>query len=527
MGVDTIDANEVINNSSKISAVNNVNIKSRILMNIKPTYLLENYINYSEEDYYRNRSGDFGIYGSWSDWHKVATNTTKHTQLLTSLTAAIISGANVEINATITIMNDAYQITAENKITVNNKGVNKVVESAKNTGTMNPLDLIFGELGAVGGIENLGNVVNANIGAVNNTGGLTNIGSINQIGFEYAKPDSNYLFQNNNRFLNEYDFIGSKYFTDRMGINPDKAELKFIGDSIYEQYLVEKMIQEATGYRYLKESILDTNTQMIELYEAALKEQSKIGFEFGKELSQEQIDKLDEDIIWYAQTKVSETMYVLVPMLYLGKNTRASLNDSSKSKVQALNTVKLLGGDLENSGEILGKNVDIDMTGNASNIDGKIYGENSLGLKVGGDILNISTVETKQYGENVVSKMNGLGSIGSGGVLNLEAGGLLGIFAGEIYSVGDASIKANEMLVTTQELYDETHTYAGDTKTTERSLTHEGSNLSFGGNLNLEVTNDANILGSEVNVGKNADIKVGGDMNIMSVEEILEIEKIT
>ncbi|NCU25753.1 hypothetical protein EOM86_03430, partial [Candidatus Nomurabacteria bacterium] len=77
----------------------------------------------------------------------------------------------------------------------------------------------------------------------------------------------------------------------------------------------EDMIMKATGNHYLNSGILDTNAQMMELYENAIEENKRLGFEVGSYLTEEQTKSLEKDILWYVSKFVNNSL-VLVPVLY-------------------------------------------------------------------------------------------------------------------------------------------------------------------------------------------------------------------
>ena len=52
-------------------------------------------------------------------------------------------------------------------------------------------------------------------------------------------------------------------------------------------------------------------------------EGARLGLAAGQELTQDQINNLNEDIVWYV-TKNVDGVEVLAPQVYLSKNTRSS-----------------------------------------------------------------------------------------------------------------------------------------------------------------------------------------------------------
>ncbi|MDR0676065.1 MAG: hypothetical protein LBF97_03375, partial [Elusimicrobiota bacterium] len=153
-----IVANEVMNKSSKINGVKEVIIETNIIKNIRLSGIVK-YVNYEHETV---KSAWSRTKQAWKSYGHYSYRIDEKEEIIYSNTPAVISGANVIINANEKIMNDAYQVTTGNSITVNNNGINKIVESVKNTGMLDPLGLIFGELGAVSLVDNVEGILGAN-----------------------------------------------------------------------------------------------------------------------------------------------------------------------------------------------------------------------------------------------------------------------------------------------------------------------------------------------------------------------------
>ena len=266
------------------------------------------------------------------------------------------------------------------------------------------------------------------------------------------------------------------------------------------------------------------NGQMTTLYDNAATENARQHFEFGKDLTADQIKNLQRDVIWYVQRQVNGYV-VLVPMVYLCEETRKTLNTDSESGIYAKEEVKLIGGDLENSGKIKGKNVVVEMNNDILNINGKIIGDDSVSLTAGGNIKNESLVNTYDFGMgNISSKFSGQGLISSGGNLDMTAGKTIEIKAANVTAGGNASLTAKNINITTTELLKKTQVGGGDNMTKTKTVTNVGSTISIGGNLKLKTGEDTTIKGSNVSVGGNADITTGGGLNILSALDTYDSE---
>jgi filamentous hemagglutinin len=356
-----IYATNLTNKSSIITAQNHLNINTDALNNIKIADTIT-YMDYSYDKWSNKNNGE---------WQCEFSSNTTNTALLYSNTPAILSGKylNIFVINNFLHRDDEHpddHIDEEPSNDITNKpyvkpAINEKVASVQNTGTLNPLD--FG----------MSNNLNS-----------SNIELQPGAGFKISEPNTKYLFVSNNRFLNVYDFTGSDYFIKRLGYDPNKITTKFLGDAIYEQKLVENAIISATRNRYLYDKITNMNDQMTVLYNNAVEENNRLGFEFGKDLSEEQINNLKKDVIWYAEKEVNGYV-VLVPIVYLCKDTRKKLDSSSNNRVYARGDIGHKTGDeenriKENRETMRVKNVYAETNNGMSNIDRNISRDDEVKL---------------------------------------------------------------------------------------------------------------------------------------------------
>lgn len=162
-----------------------------------------------------------------------------------------------------------------------------------------------------------------------------------------------------------------------------------------------------------------------------------LGLELGKALTQDQINNLEHDIVWYVEVEVNGQK-VLAPQLYLGKNSR--INIAQNQGNGGTSTIKV-GGDLvsdntsfdntngnidaggniiiKSSGDInnnssggMGggissdKNIAVDAAGDVNMIGGSLKGDNVI---VSGDNVNIeSTLGVDEKGNQIISDKAGI-----------------------------------------------------------------------------------------------------------------------
>ena len=153
-------------------------------------------------------------------------------------------------------------------------------------------------------------------------------------------------------------------------------------------------------------------------------EGARLGLTVGQELTQDQINSLNEDIVWYV-TKNVNGIEVLAPQVYLSKNTRSIINDDTRNRVGGINGTYIQTNNLVNNGtkygnggitvvnantvknetatnllsEISGDRTYINAAGNIENIGGLIGGRDLVSVvSQNGDVINRTT--TREVGYN-------------------------------------------------------------------------------------------------------------------------------
>ena len=172
----------------------------------------------------------------------------------------------------------------------------------------------------------------------------------------------------------------------------------------------------------------------------AATEGTRLGLTVGQELTQEQINNLNEDIVWYV-TKNVNGVEVLAPQVYLSSKTRESISDDTRNRVGGINGTYVKTKDFVNDGtkwgnggvtyveantvrnetttnllsEISGDRTFINSVGNIENIGGRINGEEAVALiSEKGNVINNTTKRTTgfNYGEYDKSQREEIASIG-------------------------------------------------------------------------------------------------------------------
>ncbi|MCL2145010.1 MAG: hemagglutinin repeat-containing protein [Endomicrobia bacterium] len=138
--------------------------------------------------------------------------------------------------------------------------------------------------------------------------------------------DPSYLYETDPLLRDITTFLGSQYFLNRIGLDPFSIEEKFLGDRFLEYDILRRSLEQQGFIENLNFSDAELEEYISSTYETLDAEKVKdLGLEFGKELTEEQINALEEDIVWYVLKEVElpngEIVKVLVPQIYLCQET--------------------------------------------------------------------------------------------------------------------------------------------------------------------------------------------------------------
>ena len=345
--------------------------------------------------------------------------------------------------------------------------------------------------------------------------------------------------ETNSAYTDRNPFLGSAYFLDRLGLNPDR-DYRFLGDAAFDTRYVSNAILNQTGSRYINGVGSDLD-QMRYLMDSAATQQQALGLKFGVALTAAQVAALDHSLLWW-EAAIINGQTVMVPKVYLSPK---DVTVHSGSVISG-NNVQLAGGNVTNSGStITAQNaLSIDSSNSISNLNaGLISAGGGLNLSALGDINNIgSTISGKTVGlESLTGSINNItraqqwnidaGNMHVGGTdvgttasitatdglamragqdinvtgANVSAGGSLGMAAGN-----DINITANEMATS------EGRAGRNRATTETASVTHQGSTLTAGGDLTLQAGNDVNARAAAMAAEGDVGIQAGRDVNLLA-----------
>ncbi|ERK46846.1 hypothetical protein, partial [Leptotrichia sp. oral taxon 879] len=116
-------------------------------------------------------------------------------------------------------------------------------------------------------------------------------------------PTSKYVMETRSSYINLSDYYGSDYFLERVGYSEVWDRARRLGDAYYENQLLTRSIAEKLGTAFINGK---SNKELIQaMMDNASAEGKRLGLKAGQELTQDQINNLNEDIIWYVTKNVN------------------------------------------------------------------------------------------------------------------------------------------------------------------------------------------------------------------------------
>ncbi|HAS1021622.1 TPA: filamentous hemagglutinin N-terminal domain-containing protein [Enterobacter cloacae] len=345
--------------------------------------------------------------------------------------------------------------------------------------------------------------------------------------------------ETNSAYTDRNQFLGSAYFLDRLGLNPDR-DYRFLGDAAFDTRYVSNAILNQTGSRYINGIGSDLD-QMRYLMDSAAEQQKTLGLKFGVALTAEQVAALDKSMLWWESATINGQT-VMIPKVYLSPK---DVTVHSGSVISG-NNVQLAGGNVINSGSTIAaqNGLSIDSSNSLSNLNaGLLSAGGGLNLSALGDINNIgSTISGKTVGlESVAGSIN---NITRAQQWNVDAGNVhfsgtdvgktasitatdgLTMRAGQDINVTGANVSAggrlgmaagNDINITANEIATSEGRAGRNRATTETaSVTHQGSTLSAGDDLTLQAGNDVNARAAAIAAEGDVGIQAGRDVNLLA-----------
>ncbi len=261
-------------------------------------------------------------------------------------------------------------------------------------------------------------------------------------------PASRALFQSDPRFAGERPWLSSDHLLGTLGLDPTTTQ-KRLGDGFIEQRLIREQVGALTGQRFLGD-FTDDEQQYLALMTAGATFAQAHQLRPGITLSAEQGAALTSDIVWLETQTITlpdgSTTQALVPRVYLlpragdlsadgalmaGREVRMSLDGDvlNTGRIAGRELVRINARNLHNTGLITGQTTALSARDDVTNIGGTISATDALIVQAGRD-LNVQTttasgqgaVGVGRYSSEQVTRVAGLYVSGEAGVLLASAG---------------------------------------------------------------------------------------------------------
>ena len=263
-------------------------------------------------------------------------------------------------------------------------------------------------------------------------------------------PGSKYLLETRSKYVDLNKYYGSDYFLSRLGYTPGWNRVRRLGDAYYENQLITRALTEQLGTAFINGK---SNEELIKsLMDNAGMESSRLGLQVGKELTPEQISGLSKDLVWYVTQNVNG-VEVLVPKIYLSKNTLDTITADGRNKIGGVKGTYIKTDNFVNNGmkignggvtyvqantvrnetatnllsEITGDRTFIQSDGNIENIGGRISGNEAVALiSDNGKVTNDTTKRTfghynGEFDRTGHEEVKSIGTISSKGTVFVKA----------------------------------------------------------------------------------------------------------
>ena len=281
-------------------------------------------------------------------------------------------------------------------------------------------------------------------------------------------------------------------------------------------------------------------------------ESSRLGLQVGKELTPEQISGLSKDLIWYVTQNVNG-VEVLVPKIYLSKDTLATITADGRNKIGGVNGTYIKTDNFVNNGmkignggvtyvqantiknetatnllsEITGDKTFIQSVGNIENIGGKISGNEAVVLiSDNGKVINDTTKRSVGYYNSEFDRtkheeVKSLGTISSNGTVFVKANSYES--TGGMLSTDHLALDVNKINLNALSLSGEDKFGSGGSNFSRYAeTTHLGAGVSA--NSASGTVGDMNLKGSSFIAKDTTGLTVTGNIKVESAVNSYENE---
>ena len=363
-------------------------------------------------------------------------------------------------------------------------------------------------------------------------------------------PGSKYLQETRSKYVDLNKYYGSDYFLSRLGYTPGWNRVRRLGDAYYENQLITRALTEQLGTAFINGK---SNEELIKsLMDNAGMESSRLGLQVGKELTPEQISGLSKDLVWYVTQNVNG-VEVLVPKIYLSKNTLDTITADGRNKIGGVKGTYIKTDNFVNNGikignggvtyvqantvrnetatnllsEITGDRTFIHSDGNIENIGGRISGNEAVALiSDNGKVVNDTTKRTfghynSEFDRTGHEEVKSIGTISSQGTVFVKADSYES--TGGMLSADHLALDVNKVSLNALSLSGEDKFGSGGSNFSRYAeTTHLGAGVSA--NSASGTVGDMNLKGSSFIAEDTTGLTVTGNVKAESAVNIYENE---
>jgi filamentous hemagglutinin len=315
---------------------------------------------------------------------------------------------------------------------------------------------------------------------------------------------------------------------------------KVLGDSFYEQQLVQEQVTQLTGMEYLP-GYSSTESEYAALLSNGVQSAQAFNLQVGQALSATQMAELTSNIVWLVN-EVVDGQTVLVPVVYLASVSSNDLKPNGaliESQTITLQTGNLdnvgtirssdrtqivSSGNVTNSGLITSQgNTVLVASGNITDTAGTISAGNDLGLQAGGNITvnpTISSPGTVAIGFAAPQTITGQGTLSAGGTMTVLSAGNINLIAANVQAGGNLTLQGAN--VTASDAKNIAYVSLDSPRATGSSYNEQvlQTSINAGGNVNIAATaGDVNLQATNVTAGGALNVGATGNVAITSATQ--------
>ncbi len=364
------------------------------------------------------------------------------------------------------------------------------------------------------------------------------------------------MYETRPEMISQDDFYGSDYFFKQINYTPEQPVI-VIGDNYFISELIRRQLNQSVGnYFQVKYNVegAELVKNLLDNVGELIKEDAFSVLEVGKKLTQEQINTLDRDIVWFVTEQV-DGVDVLMPHVYLAQSSLKDIeqgNVTGAAAIHAGGNVDVAATAINNNNAVIsaGNNVALTAESDINSVSSGMVG----GVMAGNDILlhskqgNISNSGSQISGGNDIALIADEGNVDIIASVGRSEEGKqqIGSYADDLTAGNSINILAKEINITAVDLnagesadseialkstegnvnfndaheisssYDRTHEETGflshrTTETTTVDAVSKTSGVNTGGKLTIDAKKDAVFHGGEYNSGSGS-IKAGNDV---------------